>query len=304
LQDQWVAIDFETASARGRPCQIAAVRVCDGVVEQEFSTFIFQESADFDSFNVWLHGITPQMVIGAPAWPVARQQLLEFGAGLPFVAHNAPFDVGVIRDACDVYSLEWPSLRYACTLGISRQVWPGLRSYSLRFLCAELDIGAAGEDHEALHDARLAAGLLKHAMEERRASGLLELLDSVRIRLGEIAPGAWFGSLRRQLTARDVLEATDASTADPEAPFFGKTVVFTGELAMPRRIVWQLVAASGGVPSNSVSKKTDYLVCGYQDLVKLARGQSKSSKFRRAEVLQADGQPLEFLAEKDFFRML
>jgi hypothetical protein len=47
----------------------------------------------------------------------------------------------------------------------------------------------------------------------------------------------------------------------------------------------------------------DFLVCGYQDLVKLARGQAKSNKFRRAEALQAEGQPLEFLSEKDFFRM-
>lgn len=302
--DEWVAIDFETASARGRPCQVAAVRVREGDVVDEFSTFVFQEPADFDSFNVWIHGITPEMVVGAPPWPEVRARLFTFGAGLPFVAHNAPFDMGVIRDACDVCGLEWPSVNYACTLGISRQVWPGLRSYSLRFLCAELDIDAAGEDHEALHDARLSAGLLNRAIEERRAAGLFELLNAVRIRLGEVAPGVWFGSLHRQLTAREVLEASDASNADPNAPFYGKTVVFTGELAMPRRIAWQLVAASGSIPSNSVTKKTDFLVCGFQDLVKLARGHTKSNKLRRAEALQAEGQPLELLAEKDFFRML
>jgi NAD-dependent DNA ligase len=167
-----------------------------------------------------------------------------------------------------------------------------------------LEIDAEGQDHEALHDARLSAGLLIRAIQERRVTGLLQLLESVRIRMGEVAPGVWFGSLHRQLTAREILEATDASRADPNAPLYGKTVVFTGELAMPRRVAWQLVAASGGMPSNSITKKTDLLVCGYQDLVKLARGQTKSNKFRRAEELQAEGQPLEFLSEKDFFRML
>ena len=73
---------------------------------------------------------------------------------------------------------------------------------------------------------------------------------------------------------------------------------------MVRREAWNLVAAAGGTPQDGVTKKTDFLVCGYQDLWKLAAGESKSHKLRRAEELHADGQSIEILTERDFFRML
>ena len=80
--------------------------------------------------------------------------------------------------------------------------------------------------------------------------------------------------------------------------------MFTGELAMVRKFAWQAVATAGGQPSNNVSKKTDMLVCGYQDMVKLAVGKTKSNKLRKAEELRAAGEPIEILTERDFFRLL
>lgn len=80
--------------------------------------------------------------------------------------------------------------------------------------------------------------------------------------------------------------------------------MFTGELAMVRRDAWRLVAERGGIPADNVTKRTDYLVCGYQDLLRLADGETKSHKFRRAEELRADGHAIEFLTERDFFEML
>jgi len=73
---------------------------------------------------------------------------------------------------------------------------------------------------------------------------------------------------------------------------------------MVRREAWQLVADAGGTPQDGVTKKTDYLVCGYQDLWKLAAGKTKSHKLRHAEELHAAGQPIELLSERDFYRML
>lgn len=300
----WVVIDFETASARSTPCQVAALRVRNGDEIAVFATLIHQPPHEFDPFNVALHGIEPAMVRDAPTWPQVLEQLLEFSAGAPLVAHNAPFDIGVLRDACDVFEARWPSLNYACTLGIARQVWPSLPTYSLDALCYRLDLAVEGKPHDALRDARLAALLLQCAMEHRRARSLADLLEGLRIRLGELSRDAWHGSTLRQLRARDVREAVGASEGDPESPFFGKTVVFTGQMAMVRRIAWQLVAEVGGIPTDNVTKTTDYLVCGYQDLMKLAHGETKSRKLRRAEQLQAEGQPLEFLTEKDFFEML
>jgi DNA polymerase III epsilon subunit-like protein len=299
--NEWVVVDFETASTRATPCQLAAVRFRDGVEHDVLLTHVHQPPDRFDAFNVALHGITPAAVAGAPPWPVVRDELVRFADGAPLVAHYAPYDLGVVRDACDLCQLEWPTIRYTCTVSIARMVWPGLASYSLLLLCSSLGIAVDHDlHHDALYDARLAAAVLQRAMAEKGASSLDDLLDRTWIRFGELGPDGWYGSSVR---ARMGIPEADLS-ADPSSPLYGKVVVFTGELAMVRRAAWLLVAEAGGQPEAGVTKRTHMLVCGYQDMLRLAAGQTKSAKLRKAEQLHAGGQPLEILTERDFFRML
>ena len=70
--------------------------------------------------------------------------------------------------------------------------------------------------------------------------------------------------------------------------------VWAGALAIVRSQAWELAGSVGGTPQNGVTK-TDFLVCGYQDLWKLAAGETKSHKLRHAEELHAAGQPIEVL---------
>jgi DNA polymerase III epsilon subunit-like protein len=305
LEDEWIAVDFETASARGTPCQMACVRVRDGREVDRFSTFVFQPAARFSPYNVALHGITADMVRRAPTWPDVHAHLLSFADGLPLVAHYAAFDMGVLREACDSSELDWPTLRYACTRSVARLVWPGQQSYSLAALCYQLGLVSDDEKHhEALHDARLAARLLVRAIEVEGADGLLDLLTAIHVRVGEIRPDGWDGCEARRTSAKRALAFTPNPDADPEGPFYGQVVAFTGELALVRAQAQRLVAELGGQPANGVTRQTDFLVCGYQDLVKLATGQAKSAKLRKAEDLHAAGQPLEIITEADFFKML
>lgn len=92
--------------------------------------------------------------------------------------------------------------------------------------------------------------------------------------------------------------------ADPAHPLFGQVVVFTGSISIPRADAWQLVANIGAIPKDGLSKKTNYLVLGEQDLSKLKPGETKSSKQREAEVLKAAGSQIEIIDERDFFSLL
>jgi DNA polymerase III epsilon subunit-like protein len=305
VQDEWVAIDFETASKRATPCQVGAVRMRDGGEVDALSTLVYQRPEDFNPFNVHLHGIRPEMVADAPPWPAVRTQLLAFSAGVPLVAHNAPFDMGVIRDASDLNGLGWPTVQYACTLRIARQTWPGLRSYSLSLLCEELGVAPRnGQFHDAFHDARLSASLLLRAFDDRGTRSLADLLGGLSSAFGQFSSDGWHGSRLRTAMGLAATDATANPDADPDSPLFGKVVAFTGELIMPRREAWLLVATAGGQPAANVTKVTDFLVCGYQDLLRLATDQEKSGKLRKAEALHHAGQPIEFLTERDFFQML
>lgn len=97
----------------GKPRTVRRVRVVDS------SSHLMQPPVGYDQFapfNVALHGITPQMVADAPRFAEIWPLILEYIGDSVVVAHNAAFDLGVIRDACSVSGLPWPSMRYACTL--------------------------------------------------------------------------------------------------------------------------------------------------------------------------------------------
>lgn len=92
--------------------------------------------------------------------------------------------------------------------------------------------------------------------------------------------------------------------ADPGNPFFGRVVVFTGDLAMPRPQAAAAVAALGARVKSSVTRDTDYLVLGTQD-PGLVGADGRSEKERRAEALTAQGKAnIRVLREAEFLTLL
>jgi len=301
--DSWVAIDFETASARGTPCSVGLVEVQSGRIVDRHSWLIRPPVFEFWGFNVALHGITPEMCEHAPGWQVSLAKILDITAGRTLVAHNASFDVGVIRDACDLAGVEWPRVRYACTLVIGRHVWPGLSSYSLPFLAAHLRL-VADHHHDAGEDAAVAARIALAALEAARVSTLDELVNGAHVAMGVVEPDLWSGCRSRGDSSTIPTQPTPGVVTDPRHPLFGKTIAFTGALAIPRHDAQQAVVDRGAIAGDSVTRHTDYLVTGYQDLARLAQGTDKSNKLRKAEALNAEGFPVEIITESDFVRLL
>ncbi|MFE9958148.1 exonuclease domain-containing protein [Micromonospora sp. NPDC005299] len=304
----WVAIDFETANEyRGSPCAVAMVAVQDGKVVERCNTYIQPPPAAdyFSPFCVALHGITARHVENAPSWPQALKQIVEFVDGRPVVAHNAAFDLGVIRSACDLMDLPWPDLTYACTLVIARRTWQ-LISYSLPWVA-----DAAGhqllDHHDPAADAHAAAAIALAAQRIHGVEELPELLSATRIRFGALSGGEWNGCRYHAPSpsgARSSLPGANPD-ADPDGPFYGLSVCFTGTLlAMNRDEARHLVAEVGGQPVAGVSKKTDVLVIGEQDLRRFRPGAKTSSKHQKAAALLEAGHSIEVVSELDFLQRL
>lgn len=301
--DSWVAIDFETASFRGTPCAVGLVEVDDGRIVNQHSWLIRPPVFEFWSFNVALHGITPEMCRGAQSWPESLAKIVEIAHGRPLVAHNASFDIGVIRDACDLVGSEWPSLRYTCTLVIGRRTWPGLSTYSLPFLAAHLSV-PAGAHHDAAEDAAASAAIACAALDATQSSTLDELIERVHVTMGVVEPDRWFGCHSRADSSVIPTQPTPGTIVHPEHALFGKTIVFTGALSIVRQEAQQAAVDRGAIAGAGVSRHTDFLVTGYQDLTKLARGADKSNKLQKAESLRAEGFPVEIMTESDFVQLL
>ena len=185
----FVAIDFETANSfRGSPCAVGLARVRGGVVVRTASS-LMRPPDGYDHFAYWnvrVHGITADKVKDAPAFVDLWPSVLDFIGGDTVVAHNASFDLSVIREACTVSGHPWPSMRYACTLELARKLY-NLPKYSLPFV-----IEAAGlsldDHHEAGADALAAAQVMLDMAARSGAKTLDGLLASHGVLFGLLDP--------------------------------------------------------------------------------------------------------------------
>ncbi len=187
----FTAIDFETAnSSAASACSVGLVKVRDGRVVDEANWFI-KPSAPHDEFVEWntrIHGIVEADVANAARWGEQLPDLLDFIDGDHLVAHNASFDLGVIKTATTVSGLVVPDLKYVCSLQVARRTYH-LDSYRLPVAA----MAAGFEDfrhHDALADAEACAAIIVHAAARHEAEDLERLAHITRVKIGVIGPVA------------------------------------------------------------------------------------------------------------------
>jgi DNA polymerase-3 subunit epsilon len=183
----FTAIDFETAnSSAASACSVGLVKVRAGRVVDRVSWFI-RPPAGHDEFWEWntrIHGIRAHDVIDAATWAAQLPDLVEFAEGDALVAHNAGFDMGVIRAACAATMLACPDFDYLCSLQVARKTYH-LDSYRLPVAA----MAAGFEDfrhHDALADSEACAAIVVHAARRHGADSLDQLAATAAVRIGHI----------------------------------------------------------------------------------------------------------------------
>jgi DNA polymerase-3 subunit epsilon len=290
----FAAIDFETATAaRASACSAGVAVVRNGYVHEVRTWLIRPPHNEYDPFNIAIHGITPEMTAASPTLAEIWPEMSSFINQRPLVAHNAAFDMGVLRASLATGGTSCPDLHYACTYQLARRVWRGRLSYRLNDLAAEG--GLYLDHHEAGSDAATAA-LLGVALCGVAGQHLIpDAVHAIGFQMRDLTE---FGPTIRPSALRPDVDAIPA-----DGPFVGKTVVFTGALVLSRTDAAQLVANAGGHVATTISRAVDYLVVGVHDPEKVNDG-VRSSKMVKAAALADDGAPIEMLSEADFVRML
>ena len=160
------AIDVETANHLvSSICQVGIVQVTEGKVENYFSTLIDPELG-FNSFNVRLHGIGPGSISGAPSFDETFAEMFDLLDGRVLVSHTF-FDRNAVNGAARRYGLPILPVTWLDSVAIARRAWPERRrnrGYNLASLAA--DLGISFRHHDALEDARAAAGVVLYACME------------------------------------------------------------------------------------------------------------------------------------------
>jgi len=183
----FTAIDFETAnSSSASACSVGLVKVRDGRVV-DTASWLIKPPPGHDEFVEWntrIHGIRSHDVRHARGWADQFGDLVAFAGTDAFVAHNAGFDMGVIRGACAATGIQCPQYDYLCSLQVARKTYT-LDSYRLPVAAM-----AAGfedfEHHQALADAEACAAIIVHAAKRHGAADLAELAATVPVRMGRI----------------------------------------------------------------------------------------------------------------------
>jgi DNA polymerase-3 subunit epsilon len=167
-QGCFVALDFETADqGRDSACSIALVRVERRTIVHREHRLIRPPRRTFLFTSI--HGISWSQVAQAPPFAELWPELAPLLAGARFIAaHNASFDVAVMRACCDQAGLRPPTQPFVCTVQVARKAW-NLRPTKLPYVCRHL--GLPLQHHDALSDAEACANIVLAAISETPSPG-------------------------------------------------------------------------------------------------------------------------------------
>nr|WP_321406806.1 exonuclease domain-containing protein [uncultured Carboxylicivirga sp.] len=279
MMKNFTAIDFETAiGKRYSACAVGIVKVIDGVITEKFSTLIQPPGNEYNSANIRVHGIQPEMTEGLPTFIDVYPRIREYINNTLVVAHNAEFDIDVLKQSMNFYNIRDNELlfNYDCTLGIYGK--------KLDECCKELSIGL--EHHDPLSDALACAKLylLHHGIKEASNSNMTNNAYDIP-------------TDGRQKICGDVLKPNLDDVENKVNPFYNKKVVISGTYNNwpDRKDIAVLLKDLGADIDTGVTKRTNYLIAG------IGVGPSKMKKMEQ-NIL--DGKDACIIDEKQLIEML
>lgn len=306
LPSNYVVIDTETTGLDYDYCdiiEISAIKYSNGNIIDKFTSlikphmyYVYDQDGNekeeyVDEFITQLTGITNDMLAIAPNPETIIPQFLAFVDNSIIVAHNANFDVNFIYDAAQEKCGTVFGNDFIDTLRIARKVFPELKHHRLSDIASACNIDQS-KAHRAEDDCLVTAQCFEYMRNLVLSKSSEEDFQNL--------------FKRYKQSYSDMLAQMNATIEDIDDtnPLFGKTVVFTGALSsMDRKDAFQLVLNLGGVPQDSITKKTNYLVIGNSDFARSVKD-GKTTKMKKAESYQQKGADILILSENTFFDLI
>jgi len=157
----YAIVDIETTGGYAAANGIIeiCIKIFDGEnVVEEFETLVNPDQ-NIPRYIQAFTGINNEMVVNAPRFEEIAEKVYTYLQGNIFVAHNVNFDYSFIKSHLQFYGYSF-NAKKLCTVRLSRQIFPGLSSYSLGNLCNSLDIDLNNR-HRAGGDAAATVTLFK-----------------------------------------------------------------------------------------------------------------------------------------------
>jgi DNA polymerase III subunit epsilon len=309
----FIAIDFETANSKlSSPCSLGLVVVEEGKIRSKHHWYIRPVPFRFSSMNINIHGITPEMTKDAPTFNLLWPKLEPLFENNIIIAHNASFDMAVLRHTLDQFNISYPNSSYFCSMKLYQKMTPDSISYRLPMLSKS--IGFEFKHHDALEDSLACSKLMINALEKSRCRSITELSRKYRVSLGKLYPGGYTpcstslaglrSAPRKSKSMRDIKPDKNVPlTGDPKY-FEGRRFALTGRFSsMSRNEALQQIVNHSGEVTDAITRSTDVLVVGERDFQNMHQGKV-SSKLKKALEFQRQGGEIEIVSEKEFLKFM
>ena len=291
----YAVVDVETTGlARDDRIVSAAVSRLDarGEVEDHWYTTVNPQR---DPGPVWIHGLTSEVLEGAPLFQDIAEEFATRLDGRVLVAHNAVFDWSMIAREYARADREAPVRQRLCTIALSKELGLPLANHKLESLAAHFGV-VQQRAHHALDDARVLAEAFRPSLHAAARDGvrlpllecrpLTEWTDRSTWRIGRQAdggsyggggyggdrPGSWRPSRRRP--ACPYPNPGRYETGNPLKQ--GMRVAFSGDTSIERELLEDRAVEAGLHVATSLSRLTSLLVTNAPD-----SGTSKAVKARQ-----------------------
>ncbi|MCX4574111.1 DEDDh family exonuclease [Streptomyces sp. NBC_01571] len=186
----YAVVDVETTGlARDDRIISAAVYRLDarGEVEDHWYTTVNPER---DPGPVWIHGLTSDVLEGAPLFQDIAEEFAARLDGRVLVAHNAVFDWSMIAREYARAEREAPVRQRLCTIALSKELGLPLPNHKLESLAAHFGV-VQQRAHHALDDARVLAEAFRPSLRAAAREGIrLPLLECRPLKEWSESPAA------------------------------------------------------------------------------------------------------------------
>ncbi|MFJ3310194.1 DEDDh family exonuclease [Streptomyces sp. NPDC086549] len=285
----YAVVDVETTGlARDDRIISAAVYRLDarGEVEDHWYTLVNPER---DPGPVWIHGLTSEVLEGAPLFEDVAEEFAARLDGRVLVAHNAVFDWQMIAREYARAKREAPVRQRLCTIALSKELGLPLPNHKLESLAAHFGV-VQQRAHHALDDARVLAEAFRPSLRAAAAGDVrLPLLECRPLTEWNDRPAPLIG--RQPGGGHGGYRPTSwrPSRKRPACPYpnpgryeegkhlkQGMRVAFSGDTSVDRELLEDRAAEAGLHVATSISRLTSLLVTNDPD-----SGTSKVAKARQ-----------------------
>ncbi|MET7983217.1 DEDDh family exonuclease [Streptomyces sp. NPDC005281] len=287
----YAVVDVETTGlARDDRIISAAVYRLDarGEVEDHWYTMVNPER---DPGPVWIHGLTSDMLEGAPLFRDVAEEFAARLDGRVLVAHNAVFDWSMIAREYARAEREAPVRQRLCTIALSKELGLPLPNHKLESLAAHFGV-VQQRAHHALDDARVLAEAFRPSLRAAAHGGVrLPLLECLPLkewsdsaaapRIGRQSSGYGSGGYPsgswRPSRKRPACPHPNPGRYAADKPLKqGMRIAFSGDTSVDRELLEDRAVEAGLHVATSLSRLTSLLVTNDPD-----SGTSKVVKARQ-----------------------